>query len=592
MANPTAVRFTVGGLLNATVGINADLTDKDVVLQATSITVRVPAGAQSGRIRVYTAVGYAQSTDTLTIYPVPRITSMKVGAATVVGAARGKTLSLVGTNFLNGSVTIGGISAQIAASPAPKDVSMNVVVPNGVTPGSVTSLIVTSQYGVPSAPLSFTVGWDKPVISSLSANAGALGSLLTIYGTDLTGTSSVKFNLNKSVNLNDPATVITDSAVTVKVPTGATTGTITLTARGGDAISTSFTVYQPPTLTSATPNVGKAGAVIAVAGTNLGGATFTIGGVTASPAPSFVATATAARIVVPDGAALSAAMGDSTISVTTPGGSVSLPFTVVGTPTISSLDSNSAVVGTDITINGSNLLNPTASPSASAISVKVGGVTATVKAGATSSKLVVTVPLTAPAGSTSVSVTTPGGTVTTGLNVLPLAPTVSALSVATQNRGLNVQISGANLLNATVTIGGIAATVATGAKATAITVTVPVGSDLGSQQVVVTTAGGSDSTKSITVKGQLPAVSVVAQTGTKRGVSSVTITGTFLAGATVKVGTVTVAGTAVTINGDGTSLTFTVPATAAVTTLAVITVTTPAGSWTSTSAAQKIAVTA
>jgi len=584
------VRFYKTGLTSTT-GLDAALVGTGVSITETSVTVRVPIGALTGVIKLGTPVGQVNSTDKLNIYPVPRITAMKVGTATVAGAARGTTVSLTGLGFLNGSVTIGGVSAQVAASPAPKDTAINIVVPNGITPGAVTSLIVTSQYGVPSAPFSFTVGYDKPVINSLSVNAGAFGSLLTINGKDFTGTSSVTFNSNKPANLNDSATVITDAAVTVKVPTGAVSGVITLTSRGGSVTSSSFTVYQPPTLTTILPNVAKEGAVVVITGTNLSGATFQIGGVTASPAPSFTATATTARVVVPAGAALSSAMGDSSISVTTLGGTANVPFTVVGAPAVSSLSSSSAVVGTDITINGSRLLNPTASPSASAISVKIGGVVATVKAGATLTSLVVTVPLSAPVGSTSVSITTLGGTVGTALTVVPLAPTVSSLSVSSQNRGQNVVISGANLLRASVTIGGVAATVATGATATAMTVTVPAGSNLGSQQIVVTTAGGSDSTKSIMVKTQLPSVTTVAQTGTKRGVGTVTITGNFFTGATVKVGTVTVASSALSINNSGTSLTFTIPSTAVANAQTIITITNSGGAWQSATSAQKIAVT-
>ena len=121
-------------------------------------------------------------------------------------------------------------------------------------------------------------------------------------------------------------------------------------------------------------------------------------------------------------------------------------------------------------------------------------------------------------------------------------------------------------------------------------VTVPENAPLGSQTVLVTTAGGSDSTKLLVVKVQLPRVTAVSQVGTKRGVGTVTITGSFLTDATVKVGTVTAS--VVNINEAGTSLTFTIPATAVAFSQAVITITTPGGSWASASTAQKIAVTA
>ena len=589
--NPTKVRFSVGGLISSTTGTDALLTGSGVSLTSSAITVRVPMNASSGRVQVYTSVGFIQSTDMLTVYPAPKITTMKVLSVAATGASRGQLVALTGSGFLNGSVTIGGVSAQIATSPTPVDTGITIVVPNGVTPGSNVSLIVTSKYGVPSAPLSFAVGYDKPVVTSLSVNAGKFGSTVTLNGHDFTGTTSVKFNSGKAASLASGDATITDSAITVRVPTGSISGVITVVARGGTGTSPSFTVYQPPTITVVTPAIAKAGAIVTVSGTNLDSGVFTIGGVTASPAPSTVASATTAKIVVPAGAAVSSAVNDSMFGVVALGGTTSSPFTVVAAPSIDSLGSSSVIVGNVLTINGANLLNPTSSP-AVPVAVKVDGIAATVANTSTNSRLLVTVPLSVAAGSKTVSIVTSGGTVSAAVTVIPLAPVVSSLSVASQNRGLTVKLTGTNLANATVTIGGVAATIATGATATSVTVTVPAGASLGSQTVVVTTAGGSDNSKSLTVKTQLPTVSAVTQSSSaKRGVGTVTVTGSFLTGATVKVGTILVAGSAVSINSAGTSLTFTIPVTASAATAASITITTDGGTWTSTASGEKIRVT-
>jgi len=84
---------------------------------------------------------------------------------------------------------------------------------------------------------------------------------------------------------------------------------------------------------------------------------------------------------------------------------------------------------------------------------------------------------------------------------------------------------------------------------------------------------------------------VTQSSSAKRGVGTVTVTGSFLTGATVKVGTILVAGSAVSINGAGTSLTFTIPVTASAATAATITITTDGGTWTSTASGEKIRVT-
>jgi hypothetical protein len=79
---------------------------------------------------------------------------------------------------------------------------------------------------------------SAPTITSFSPTSGPVGTTVTINGTNFTGATSVKFN-------GVTATFIVNSAtkITATVPTGATTGRITVTTPGGTATSTSdFTV--------------------------------------------------------------------------------------------------------------------------------------------------------------------------------------------------------------------------------------------------------------------------------------------------------------------------------------------------------------
>ena len=79
---------------------------------------------------------------------------------------------------------------------------------------------------------------SAPTITSFSPTSGPVGTTVTINGTNFTGATSVKFN-------GVTATFIVNSAtkITATVPTGATTGRITVTTPGGTATSASdFTV--------------------------------------------------------------------------------------------------------------------------------------------------------------------------------------------------------------------------------------------------------------------------------------------------------------------------------------------------------------
>jgi IPT/TIG domain len=79
---------------------------------------------------------------------------------------------------------------------------------------------------------------SAPTITSFSPTSGPVGATVTINGTNFTGATSVKFN-------GVSATFIVNSAtkITATVPTGATTGRISVTTPGGTATSTSdFTV--------------------------------------------------------------------------------------------------------------------------------------------------------------------------------------------------------------------------------------------------------------------------------------------------------------------------------------------------------------
>jgi len=93
-----------------------------------------------------------------------------------------------------------------------------------------------------------TTTTTAPTISSFTPSVGGVNTSVTIFGADFSTTAAdntVKFNGTTSV-----VTSATSTRLVTSVPTGATTGPITVTTAGGTATSSAnFTVYTYTTIT-------------------------------------------------------------------------------------------------------------------------------------------------------------------------------------------------------------------------------------------------------------------------------------------------------------------------------------------------------
>ena len=382
-------------------------------------------------------------------------------------------------------------------------------------------------------------------ISSINPSSGSVGTVVTITGTSFgaaQGSSSITFN-------GTPATPTAwgASSITVSVPAGATTGSVVVTV--GTAVSNpvTFTVLPTPAITNLSPTAGPVSSSVTITGTNFGAqGTVTFNGVAAA-ATNW--SATSITVTVPTGA--------STGNVVVTAGGVAssgVSFTVLATPSITSLSATSGPVGSTITIAGTNFgarqgtstvtFNGTSGvPTAwSATSITVA-----VPSGATSGNVVVTVN----------SVPSNGVSFT----VLP-RPTITSLNPASAPVGGAVTITGTNFGatqgTSTVTFNGTAGAPSAW-SATSITVPVPTGATTGN--VVVTVGGVPSSGFSFTV---LPTPNITALTPTSGPAGTpVTITGTNF-GATQGTSTVKFGGTTGTpTSWSDTSITVPVPSGAA-----------------------------
>ncbi len=160
-------------------------------------------------------------------------------------------------------------------------------------------------------------------ITELAPTEGAVGETITIDGTGFsttTGNDTVKFNGTAAT-----VSAATAWALTVKVPTGATTGTVTVktTTEGPVTSAQTFTVAASPApqATSISPSISTAGSSVTISGSNFETAHTSNDAVAINGmrAPVTSATSTALHVTVPG-----VTLGGHTI-VTTPYGTVTGP---------------------------------------------------------------------------------------------------------------------------------------------------------------------------------------------------------------------------------------------------------------------------
>ena len=146
-------------------------------------------------------------------------------------AKEGSQINILGQGFSSSSVVkFGGVAATRATLTG--STFIQATVPAGALTGKIT---VTTGATTLSSLVTFKV---TPLVKTFSPTSGPVGTPVTITGTGLSQATAVKFNGTAAT-----FTVNSDTQITTSVPTGATTGKITVTTKGGTASSsTSFTV--------------------------------------------------------------------------------------------------------------------------------------------------------------------------------------------------------------------------------------------------------------------------------------------------------------------------------------------------------------
>jgi hypothetical protein len=473
MTGVTLVTFTGGATAVPT-----------VVTGATSLKVVVPEGALTGPVSVTNPTGTAPSFANFKVQP-------KITDVTPLSAVGGSATVITVSGFnLKSGVTTPGVSIGSFVVPLASITSSTTQLTFPVPLGAVTGkIMVTTADGSATSAATLTVV-QPPRATSFAPAAAVVDTLITVTGTNMAGATLVTFTGGATA----VPSAVTATSLKVVVPEGALTGPVSVTNPTGTAPSAaSFKVL--PKITDVTPlsAVGGSATVITVSGFNLKVGATTPGvkiGAFVVPLASITSSATQLTFPVPLGAVTGKVM------VTTAEGSATstATLTVVQPPRATSFAPAAAVVGTLITVTGTNMTGAT-------LVTFTGGATAapTVVTGATSLKVVV------PEGALTgpVRVTNPTGTAPSAASfkVLPKI-TGFAPSSVTAGSATVVTVDGFNLkvgaTTPTVKVGTLVIGSVSVSTVTQVGFTVPVGALSG--KITITTADGTaTSATSLTV---------------------------------------------------------------------------------------------
>ncbi len=355
------------------------------ISSSTLIYMDAPAGVTSGPLTITSSLG--NYTTVSNFYAPPTVTGMVPAAGRV-----GTNVVITGTNFLDAyAVWFTGTNGPTTVFATPTVLSNNalqVTVPAGVATGVIT---VDAPAGSANTPANFAV---LPTIYGFSPRSGAVGSSVTITGANFNVSGlSVKFN-------GTPATVSgtpTFGQITALVPSGATTGPLSVTTNDGSDTNANY-FYFPASISSFTPTNSAAGTWVRVNGQNLLGVTAV--SFNGQPAMNFGLTNNTVL-----GAQVPAGVITGPLNLTTPINTTNSSGLFYGVPLLTGFNPSHGPAGTSVTLTGTNLLGATA--------VQFNGLNGTITTNA-NGKIVVTVPPSAQTG--PITVVTPGGTVASASN--------------------------------------------------------------------------------------------------------------------------------------------------------------------------------
>ncbi|MFZ4719223.1 MAG: IPT/TIG domain-containing protein [Ilumatobacteraceae bacterium] len=234
------------------------------VVNAARIDVTVPSGATgTGQVVVTLPSGAlaAPTNFTVTVDPLaPTLTSFSP-----LTGDTGSTVTIAGTNFTGATAVFFGTTA--AAFTVVNATTITATVPLGLTAGAQAIRVVNANGSITSSgTFAVTVPPPPPAavptVTATTPTHALVGSTVTITGTGFIGATGVSFNGTAQPTF----TVVNGTTIQTAVPTGATSGVVTVTnAQGPSVGGASFTVDAPvqplAKVAQATVNATQGGSV-------------------------------------------------------------------------------------------------------------------------------------------------------------------------------------------------------------------------------------------------------------------------------------------------------------------------------------------
>jgi uncharacterized repeat protein (TIGR03803 family) len=255
----------------------------------TSVKVTVPSGTSTGVITLVMPSAHATTLLPFVIPTAPVVSGFYPPAAPVASIFTVTGHGFTGTT----AVKLDGVSVPFTVA---SDTGVDVIIPQHAISGTVS---VTNPSGSGISSTSFTVT-GAPVVTSISPEAGPVGTVVTVTGSGFTGTTATSIGGQPT-----PFTFVNDNTVELTVPLEGKTGSVHIRTVGIIGASpTNFTVTGPPVISSFTPTSGPVGTVVTVAGTGFTGTT--AASVDGQPAVFTFVSDTEVKVAVPTSAATGA----------------------------------------------------------------------------------------------------------------------------------------------------------------------------------------------------------------------------------------------------------------------------------------------